>query len=67
MGWGQLQPFTHWQKFNPDTNTDTRQIDVGVNYVIDGFNAQLTAMYTNTKVTSSKSLDKFVLALQLQY
>lgn len=67
VGWGQLQPFTHWQKFNPDSNTDTRQIDVGVNYVIDGFNAQLTAMYTNTKVTSSKSLDKFVLALQLQY
>ena len=67
VGWGQLQPFAHWQRFNPDTNIDTRQVDVGINYVIDGFDAQVTAMYSTAKVTGSSSLDKFVLALQLQY
>ena len=67
IGWGRLQPYARYQKFKPDTNLDTRQIDVGVNYIIDGYNAQLSAVYSKTKVASSADSDKFVVALQLQY
>jgi len=69
--WGRLQPFTHWQRFDADSHTDIKQLDLGVNYIIDGYNAQLSATYTNTKVSSpgvaSTDNDKFVVALQLQF
>lgn len=67
VGWGKLQPFARWQKFAADTNIDTKQIDAGVNYVIDGYNAQISAVYSKTKVTSVASQDKFSVTLQLQY
>ncbi len=75
VGWGRLQPFTRWQQFNADTRVDTDQLDWGVNYIIDGYNAQLSATYSTAKttgnptsaVTSNRSLDRFVFALQLQY
>jgi hypothetical protein len=67
VGWGRLQPFMHWQKFDADTNINTKQYDIGVNYVIDGYNAQVSAMYSKTKVTNGSSLDKFVAAVQLQF
>jgi hypothetical protein len=67
MGLGKLQPFVRFQKFSPDTNIDTRQADVGVNYIIDGYNAQLSAVYSRTKMTASADQSKFVVALQLQY
>jgi hypothetical protein len=67
MGWGKLQPFVRYQKFSPDTSIDTRQVDAGVNYIIDGYNAQLSAVYSRTKVTANPDQSKFVVALQLQY
>ena len=42
-----------------------------MNYVIDGYNTQLSATFTNTKVTgalaSRSDLDKFAVTLQLQF
>jgi hypothetical protein len=67
MGWGKLQPFVRYQKFSPDTSIDTRQLDAGVNYIIDGYNAQLSAVYSRTKMTANPDQSKFVVALQLQY
>jgi hypothetical protein len=67
MGWGKLQPFVRLQKFNADTSIDTKQYDAGVNYIIDGYNAQISATYSDTKVTNADSLNKFTIALQLQY
>jgi hypothetical protein len=67
VGWGRVQPFMHWQKFEPDTHIDTKRFDVGVDYVIDGYNAQITAMYSTTKVQGSSSLDSFGVAVQLQF
>ena len=67
MGWGKLQPFARFQKFAADTNIDTKQYDAGVNYIIEGYNAQVSAVYSKTKITSAGNLDKFVVALQLQY
>lgn len=67
MGWGKLQPFVRYQKFSPDTNIDTKQTDVGVNYIIDGYNAQLSAVYSNTKVGNGSKVGKVVVAMQFQY
>jgi hypothetical protein len=67
VGYGRLQPFVRFQKFSPDAGGDTRQSDAGVNYIIDGYNAQISAVYTNTKVTGMPKRSAFVVALQLQY
>lgn len=64
---GGLQPFVRYQKFDADTNITTKQVDVGVHYVIEGYNAQLTAAYAQSKTNKSSSQDKFVVAMQFQY
>jgi hypothetical protein len=67
VGWGKLQPFVRYQKFSPDTEIDTRQMDAGVNYIIDGYNAQLSAVYSRNKVTGADDQSRLAVALQLQY
>ena len=67
LGWGRLQPYVRAQKFTPDSGGSTRQFDAGVNYIIDGYNAQISATYRQTKVTASPDNKAFVVALQLQY
>ena len=62
-----VQPFLRYQKFAADTGIDTRQGDVGVNYIIDGYNAQLAALYSRTTVTNVPNQSKFAVTLQLQY
>jgi hypothetical protein len=64
---GRLQPFVRFQKFAADTGIDTRQEDAGVNWIIDGYNAQLGALFSRTKVTRNDSQSRFAVALQLQY
>lgn len=64
---GSLQPYVRYQKFEADTGIDTRQEDVGVNWIIDGYNAQLGAVYSRTKMTGAPDQSRFVVALQLQY
>ncbi|SFU40583.1 porin [Pseudoduganella namucuonensis] len=66
-GGGKLQPFVRFQKFSPDAGADTRQSDAGVNYIIDGYNAQVSAVYSRTKMTGGGDLSKFVVAMQFQY
>ena len=67
VGWGQFQPFARYQKFSPDTNIDTKRYDLGVNYVIDGYNAQVSGFYTNTKVTGASDVNAFYVAVQAQF
>lgn len=67
VGWGQLQPFVRYQKFTPDSNVDTKKYDVGVNYIIDGYNAQVSAAYSNTEVTGASDVDAFTVAMQFQF
>ena len=38
-----------------------------MNYIIEGYNAQLSAVYSNTKVGSNPKNGKVVIAMQLQY
>jgi len=67
IGWGQLQPFVRYQKFTPDNDIDTKKYDLGVNYIIDGYNAQISAAYSNTKVTGTSSVDAFTVTAQFQF
>jgi hypothetical protein len=67
VGWGQFQPFVRYQKFNPDDNIDTKKYDVGVNYVIDGYNAQISSVYSDTKVTDKPNTNAFMVTLQAQF
>ncbi len=64
---GKLQPFARYQHFAAASNIDTRQVDLGLNYIIDGYNAQVSAAYSASKTSISASSDKLVVALQLQY
>jgi hypothetical protein len=67
VGWGQFQPFVRYQKFNPDTNVDTKKYDLGVNYIIDGYNAQVSGVYSNTKVTGASDVSAISVAMQFQF
>ena len=67
---GQLQPYTRYQGYNRDMkNTSgntgyTDRIEAGVNYVIDAFNAKVTALWQQTEDTVT--VDKYVLGMQFQ-
>ncbi|WP_229419246.1 porin [Pseudoduganella dura] len=67
IGRGSLQPYVRYQKFEADTAIDTRQQDVGLNWILDGYNAQVGAAYSRTKMTGTSDQSRFVVALQLQY
>jgi Phosphate-selective porin O and P len=69
VGWGQFQPFVRYQKFDSDaaTNDTTKKYDLGVNYIIEGYNAQIAAVYSDTKVSGLSSTNAFTVALQMQF
>lgn len=67
IGWGQFQPFARYQKFAADSDVDTKRLDLGVSYIMDGYNAQVSATYANLEVTDQSDADSFIVALQLQF
>lgn len=78
VGWGQFMPFVRYQKFEADGATnalsvntagdvDTKRYEIGVNYIIEPYNALITAVYGDTKVTGSDSINSFNVALQIQF
>jgi hypothetical protein len=76
LGWGQVQPFVRYQQYNRDVSqTTNKETDVGLNYIIDGFNVKLTAMYSryndSRNPTMSPALpassNQFLLGMQFQF
>ncbi len=67
VGWGQFQPFVRYQNFTPDNNIDTKKSELGVNYIIDGYNAQVSGVYSNTEVTGASDVGAINIALQVQF
>ena len=75
---GQLQPYARYQSFDRDqTNAAANRgtvdrTEAGINYVIDGFNAKITALwYVDTEHKSTDGADEvdkntFMLAMQFQ-
>jgi hypothetical protein len=72
LGWGQLQPFFRYQKYERSlSNTTSKATDFGVNYIIKGPNAKVSAFYS--KMEDSRvappfnDLWQFVIGVQLMY
>ncbi|MEI7463908.1 MAG: porin [Burkholderiales bacterium] len=71
VGWGRVQPFVRIQRFNANDDVNTKAYDVGVLYIIDGYNAQISATYRKTKASGGLSPkvdnDAFTAAMQFQF
>lgn len=68
VGSGKFQPYVRQQNFEADlTNVTSKQSDLGVNYIIDGHNARVSATYTTNQKTAVSDTHKFVVGLQLQF
>jgi hypothetical protein len=72
MAGGQLQPFLRYQKFDREVSkTTNKATDVGVNYLLNGSNAKISAVYTKFEDTrlapAQTSTKQFVLGVQLVY
>lgn len=68
IGPGKLQPYARYQKFMNDSSGGyAREYDFGVNYVIKGHNARISLDYASLKGTGSKSTDRFIAGVQLQF
>lgn len=78
MGWGQFMPFVRYQEFQADGSTsgtsvntskdiDTERWDIGVNYVMEPYNAVVTAVYSEKDVTGASSIDSFKVSVQFQF
>ena len=69
VGWGQFMPFARYQKFDSDAavNGETKKYEIGTNYVMEPYNALITAAYSQTKVSNLDSVDAINVALQIQF
>jgi hypothetical protein len=72
VGWGQFQPFVRYQKFNRDvSSTSNKATDIGVNYIIKGQNAKISAVYTQfddtRRAPGTEKQKQFLVGMQLQY
>ncbi len=71
VGWGQFQPYVRYQKFSRDVSSkDKSQADFGLNYVIKGHSARLTAVYSKVKDEALPpgldDISKFIFGVQIQ-
>jgi len=68
IGYGKIQPVVRFQDFDATiTKVTTKQYDGGLNYIIDGHNARVSAVYAYTQTTNAKSANQFTLGVQLQF
>jgi hypothetical protein len=67
VGWGQFQPYVRYQRFTPDNNIDTSRYDLGVNYIIDGYNAQVGGYFSKQDVTGTDNVNAINVAVQFQF
>jgi hypothetical protein len=72
VGWGQFQPFVRYQKFDRDlSHTTNKTTDFGLNYIIKGPNAKISAVYSNLQddrlPAPRNDLKQFLVGVQLQY
>jgi len=76
VGIGRFQPYGRFTSVQPDDSSDREEIEGGVNYVIDGHNARISAFYQHGDLFTKglnyapgavgEKVDKFTVAFQLQ-
>lgn len=70
VGWGKFQPYARYQKFKADSATDTKAYDLGLAYIIDGYNMQISGFYRNTETktpATNVDVDSINVAMQFQF
>ena len=76
VGIGRFKPYGRLTSVQPDQSSDREEIEGGVNYVIDGHNARISAFYQHGDMftkglnyapsAAGAKVDKFTVAFQLQ-
>ena len=76
VGIGRFQPYGRFTSVQPEQSTKREEIEGGVNYIIDGHNARLSAFYQHGDLFTKginympnalgAKVDKFTVAFQLQ-
>lgn len=76
IGIGQFQPYGRFTSVQPNHSSNREEIEGGVNYIIDGFNARISAYYQHGDLVSKgmnyapgvmgEKADVFKLSFQLQ-
>jgi hypothetical protein len=76
VGIGRFQPYGRFVSVQPESSSKRTEIEGGVNYIIDGYNARISAFYQHGDLftkglnyapfATGNSVDKFTLAVQLQ-
>lgn len=68
VGWGKFQPVFRYQEFDADlTKIDSQQYDFGLNYIIDGHNARISAVYVIDQATHAADSNEFIIGIQAQF
>lgn len=67
VGWGKFMPFARYQEFDADNGIKTDKYEIGTNYVIEPYNALITAAYSETDVTGGDKTNAFNVSLQFQF
>ncbi len=76
IGIGQFQPYGRFTSVQPNRSSNREEIEAGVNYIIDGFNARISAYYQHGDLLSKglnyapgvtgPNQDVFKISFQLQ-
>jgi hypothetical protein len=76
VGIGRFQPYGRFTSVQPESSSTREEIEGGVNYVIDGYNARISAFYQHGDLFTKglnyspfaigNKVDKFTVAFQLQ-
>ncbi len=76
IGIGQFQPYGRFTSVQPNHSSNRQEIEAGVNYIIDGFNARISAYYQHGDLlmkglnyapgVSGQTADVFKISFQLQ-
>lgn len=69
---GRLRPFTRYQQYNrdylvPSAGLYSQGLDIGVEYVMNGPNARLTAVWSDRDVIAGSRLNIFTLGAQMVF
>ena len=72
LGAGRFQPFLRQQRFDRDiSETVNKQLDFGVNYILNNHSARISAVYSqykdNRSTLANNDISKFIIGFQLQY
>lgn len=66
---GRFEPVFRYQEFDHDFGPDQAEYSVGSNFIIDGHDALLSALFSHENIDDfgDRNVDRFILGMQLQF